>query len=99
MPKLKDIAIEILQKCNSNCIFCSSMSKDSSTHIISLEKVLEIADFARENEVKEFSISGGEPLLYPALHDILIYCNNIGLKTRLYTSGNYETEKLNFFNQ
>jgi molybdenum cofactor biosynthesis enzyme MoaA len=35
---LDEITVEVIQKCNSNCVFCSSLSTPNSINEISLNK-------------------------------------------------------------
>jgi len=68
------------------------MSTNKSEYIMSLEKMFELAEFAKKNNVEEFSISGGEPLLHPDLYLLLNKCEELNLPVRIYTSGNYELQ-------
>lgn len=92
--KLKDLPVEIIQKCNNRCIFCSSKSEKGSLNIIPYSKLEEIIDFAHQCNVEEFSLSGGEPLLHPDIFAILNRCNEYRLPVRIYTSGNYSKSSL-----
>lgn len=61
MRQLKEVSVEITQKCNSSCIFCSSLADASCSNEIPLHKLMEIVDFCREKGAKNINISGGEP--------------------------------------
>ncbi len=88
MKKLREVTVEIIQKCNSNCIFCSSLSNLYSSIKIPLNKLKEISTFSYENGINTINISGGEPLLYENLVNYLKYNEIIGIKSNIYTSGN-----------
>lgn len=91
--QLKEVTIEVIKQCNSNCIFCSSLSTSSSAAEIPLQKVIEIIDFCKKKRAKSISISGGEPLLYANLSDVIRYCSQNAINTTIYTSGNvYKNE-------
>ncbi|MDD2181207.1 MAG: radical SAM protein [Bacilli bacterium] len=93
---IKDLCFEIIQKCPNNCIFCSSLSSIDCERIISfdiikktIDKLLSIA------EIKEISISGGEPFFHPELFQIVEYFKQKEIKTIIYTSGITKRKKIN----
>lgn len=88
MRKLKEVTIEINQKCKSNCLFCSSLSGISKTRVIPKQKIFEVMQFCREKGATNINLSGGEPLLNKELCDILSFAGSLGLKVTIYTSGN-----------
>jgi len=87
---LQEITVEVIQKCNSNCIYCSSLSKFNSSdeNEIPLAEFKELVLFAKEKNAESINISGGEPLLKEDLPDLIAFCSQNGLKANVYTSGN-----------
>jgi radical SAM protein with 4Fe4S-binding SPASM domain len=85
---LKEITVEVTQQCNSNCIFCSSLSEGSSRNEIPFSKLQEISLFAKSNHASTINISGGEPLLYPEIISFLSFNKSNNLYSTIYTSGN-----------
>ncbi len=79
--------IELTNKCGLQCAHCSSSSSFDGTDYIAPNRVLRLLDEGKELGVKCLSISGGEPLLYPHLHEAIEYAHSIGYNIRLYTSG------------
>ena len=79
--------IELTNKCGLQCAHCSSSSSFNGTDYIAPDRVLSLLDEGKELGAKCLSISGGEPLLYPHLHETIEYANSIGYTIRLYTSG------------
>lgn len=79
--------IELTNKCGLQCAHCSSSSSFDGVDYITLSRVLRLLDEGKELGAKCLSISGGDPLLYPCLHEIIDYANCIGYSIRLYTSG------------
>lgn len=80
------------QTCNLRCQFCYFIDRvEERTHpehaFMSLEKASNICrtlvDFYGNNAV---DLQGGEPTLYPAIFDLLEYCNRIGLAPTLITN-------------
>ena len=93
---IKDLCFEIIQKCPNNCMFCSSSSSIDCEMIITfdiikrtIDKLLSLA------EIKEISISGGEPFFHPELFQIVEYFKQKEIKTIIYTSGITKRKKLN----
>lgn len=82
-----DITIEITQKCNSNCIFCSSCSNIDTNIQLELNDIKRIIKFCKYNNVKQVCISGGEPLLHSDFIDIINYIHSNKIYTNIYTSG------------
>lgn len=81
------INIELTNKCGLQCAHCSSSSSFGASDFISLDRVLRLLDEGKELGAKYLSVSGGEPLLYPYLLEVIEYAKSIGYAIRLYTSG------------
>ncbi len=94
MRKLKEVTIEINQRCKSNCLFCSSFSGISKIHEIPYDKVCEVMQFCKEKGATTINLSGGEPLLNRRICEIISYANSIDLKLTVYTSGNVKDYKI-----
>ncbi|MEM2144587.1 MAG: radical SAM protein [Candidatus Jordarchaeaceae archaeon] len=85
---LKELCLEITNVCPLNCIHCSGKCNLKSSLALSIDKIKQIInDFAFLGG-KTLEISGGEPLLHPALPQIINYASKRRLETILYTSGN-----------
>ena len=86
--KIKDLCFEIIQKCPNNCLFCSSESNFDKCNIVDFETFKKTINyFISLGGIEEISFSGGEPMLHPNIYDMVEFCNNLGIKTTLYTSG------------
>lgn len=84
---LREIAIEILQRCPNRCIYCSSLSDLNKSHVIPFEKICQVVDDAKELGAKRVCISGGEPFLHPRIVDVVKHVSAAGLECYIYTSG------------
>lgn len=87
MNKLRQLTVEIIQKCLNNCLHCSSWSNIKCENKIQTNKVFEIIDSASKLNIEEICLSGGEPFLHEGLDDIVKYINDKGIKVSIYTSG------------
>lgn len=85
--KLKEITIEVTQRCPNRCIYCSSLSDIEKTQHLEFDNICRIVDDAKSLGAKSVSLSGGEPFLNTDIIDIVDYIYAKGLKQRLYSSG------------
>ena len=88
MRILKEVTVEVTQKCNSLCIFCSSLSDSQCRNEIPFHKLKEISRFSLSNGATTINFSGGEPLLRNDLAEIISFNESIGLHSTIYSSGN-----------
>ena len=85
---LNDLCVEILQKCPNKCIYCSSNSDLTKEDIIDYKTFTQTILYLQEKcEIKEISISGGEPLLHKDIYKIVDFCTKNAIKSTIYTSG------------
>lgn len=84
---LKSIKIEVTYECPLTCIHCSSDAGPSSSLRMSRETAVGLCRQVIEMGVKEIDFSGGEPLGWPWISEVVGICARGGLQTTLYTSG------------
>ena len=94
--RFKKIYIEITNKCNLNCTFCSPLKrelKEMSVEEFSLiiSKIKSFTDYIYLH-VK------GEPLLHSHLDEILSICDKENIKLNITTNGTLLKEKFNILN-
>lgn len=87
---LNQCSIVLTRDCNLRCNFC--YVKDAgycSSEMVSFENLKQIVDFCCDANVKFIFFTGGEPLLYPYLNDILRYIKekSDSIKTAVATNG------------
>ena len=85
---LKELLIEITDKCPLNCLHCSSNSNIKNNKFISKEIIFDILHQGKKLKAKEFQISGGEPFLHTDLLYISLKAVKMGYNISIYTSGN-----------
>ncbi|WP_278246199.1 radical SAM/SPASM domain-containing protein [Clostridium polynesiense] len=73
--------------CNMKCSFCGAWNQDNAGEFIDLEKVKEIILHASKKGYRYISFSGGEPLQYKYIYDVIEYANNLGFFINLTTNG------------
>lgn len=87
-PSLKEITIEITQRCPNNCLHCSSLSSERSSNSISTTAILSSCAEAKELGVENICLSGGEPLLHSDINKISLFItDSLGINLTLYTTG------------
>lgn len=92
-PTLINLQIELTSSCNERCIHCylPNTVKDTSYSLKfdNLKKVID--DFIMLGG-EQLTLTGGEPMLYPELHQLLKYCHEANIKINLLSN-------LTLFNQ
>lgn len=89
-----DLYIGVLTNfdCNlqcKNCINCAPLvgQKNLNFPEIDFGKTCETIKYFKNLGFRVVNISGGEPLLYPKIFDLIRYCNSLGLYTTVNTNG------------
>jgi len=85
---LKEMKIEVTQKCPLVCAHCSSNATPNATQQMKVTDALHLTSQAINIGIKELDISGGEPLIWPGIIDLVKMCSENGVKTSVYSSGN-----------
>lgn len=75
---------EITSACNLKCDFCLVEKKYKT---LPLERALEIARDLIDAGAEKFLLSGGEPLLYPHIWELLTFLLDRGVLVKLLTNG------------
>lgn len=83
---LEELCIEVTGQCMMNCIQCSSASSINNQLSLTLPKYRELLQEAKQLGTKILELSGGEPLLHPAINTFVEEAAS-NFKVRLYTSG------------
>lgn len=81
------VSIELTQKCVNRCVHCSSCSDMNCTVSIPFPEVCKVIDDMPRLGMDVLSISGGEPLLYDRLFDVIFYAKKKHISVYVYTSG------------
>lgn len=88
---LDEISLEISYDCCQRCIFCSSSAEHPSPlkNELSTDEIKKLLSncAASSQRPKNFSISGGEPLMHKNIFEIMKYANDFGYTNLLYTTG------------
>jgi len=91
---LEDLTIEVTNTCFLECMHCSSESSLSAEQKLSLETIKAVIDDFKELGGKTIEISGGEPLCYNELSQVITYAKRLGLETHLFSCGVFDISQL-----
>ncbi len=85
--RLAELKIELTQECPLACIHCSTRSNRFTKSALSADVVMRLLREAHKMGAKKVALTGGEPLVYADLYDILRTASSLPLATSLYTTG------------
>ena len=94
--QLSELKLEVTHKCPLACIHCSSDAIPSCDREMDHDKSLKIIKEAIEMGVNEIAFSGGEPLLWPHIEEVIKLAATKISKIVLYTSGNVKNVETAF---
>ena len=93
---LKEIKIELTNRCARNCIHCSSSATSNLASVkeLDLDDVSKIIIEAKEMSVDNIVFTGGEPLMYDGIFALVSLVHKLGMKSTLYTFAYRNEENL-----
>ncbi len=91
-PQPHNMVIMLNEYCNLRCEFCELWKFDKE---IDVNKVYELLDDAKKINIKAIVFTGGEPLLYPYVFDVIRYAKKLGFGTNITTNGIFVKQKIN----
>ena len=80
------IFVELTEKCNLKCQHCYGNFECKKVNSLNIERLKTIIDNASKSGVYQFDITGGEPLLYKNIEELLEYAYNSGMLVRIFTN-------------
>lgn len=89
IPAPVRVVLEPTNLCNHNCIFCfySNFRNDNKVYL-SREKLFELAEDFKKLGVKSVSlVGGGEPMLHPAIYDLIRWFHKNKILISITTNG------------
>lgn len=92
---LKEIRIEVTQRCNLKCRYCyvEHLTKTKRREELSFEEIKRVINEAMKQGLEIVSLTGGEPLIkYDLVKKVIKFASNKGLKTGILTNGILTTE-------
>lgn len=84
---IKDVSIELIQKCVNHCIHCSSCSTEDSVAMLDIDTMRRVISALHGLKVERICLSGGEPFLHPDLLEIVRQIADCGMTVDIYSCG------------
>lgn len=91
---LKEVKIELTNRCSRNCKHCSSSATGDVSNIQELDfkDVVRILHESQALGVETIVFTGGEPLMYPYINQLIQLTSTLGMQSILYSFA-YRNEK------
>lgn len=87
-PSPKLVTIKPTLKCVANCLHCSPRSKTfDNNRLITLNEYKKLFEELKAMGVENICVSGGEPLLYEKIVDLVALITKSGMKPSINTNG------------
>ena len=98
---LKELKIELTNKCSRNCKHCSSSATNSidNLKVLNFDDVSRIIKEAKLMGAETIVFTGGEPLMYDRLPELIKLTNILRMKSTIYTFAYRTDETLNRYRQ
>lgn len=80
---IENVDWQITSRCNRSCGYCYGPSKGDD---LPLENLKMIVDILISQGVRQIGITGGEPLLYPKIEELIGYIKSHGISIYLSTN-------------
>jgi MoaA/NifB/PqqE/SkfB family radical SAM enzyme len=90
---LRQLTLEITRKCPNRCMHCSSNSSPGAPDFLSFEEAIRLIHEGHALGTEKIIFSGGEPLVYPGVIDLVGEVSRLGMAAVVYTSGAVLDEK------
>ncbi|MBI5739871.1 MAG: radical SAM protein [Nitrospirae bacterium] len=89
IPSPVRVVLEPTNLCNHNCVFCFySNFRDDNKVYLSREKLFELAEDFKKMGVKSVSlVGGGEPMIHPAIYDLIRWFRENNILISITTNG------------
>jgi Fe-coproporphyrin III synthase len=81
------LQIHPTRQCNLSCLHCYSSSSPRERDRLPVALLLDAVSAAADEDYTMVSLSGGEPLLYEPLPDLLRHARHLGLRTTVTSNG------------
>lgn len=94
---LKEVKIELTNKCSRNCKHCSSSATSEHKNIkeLEFELVEKIIREAKDMNVETIVFTGGEPLMYERLPELIKLTTDLKMKSTIYSFAYRNDQTLN----
>ncbi|NMB40544.1 MAG: radical SAM protein [Firmicutes bacterium] len=85
--KIKELYVELSNHCMLECLHCSTLASPQGNTLIDSSSIQKLLVEGKELGADSLFLSGGEPLLYPKIMDLLEFAKKLEYKVSIYSSG------------
>jgi radical SAM protein with 4Fe4S-binding SPASM domain len=85
--RLLSIEIEFSRRCNFKCAYCYVPGKDVCKDEMTRSEIRDVIVQAQELGARKVIVLGGEPMIYPAIFEMLEFIGERGLEAEMFTNG------------
>jgi MoaA/NifB/PqqE/SkfB family radical SAM enzyme len=88
------VFLEVTRKCNLHCKHCLNNSGKSLPNELSQDELKSLINEFANHGVQDIRFTGGEPLLYDGIYDLIKLASSQGIYTSIGTNGTLVTEEI-----
>ncbi len=85
---LLSMEVEFSLACNFKCPYCYN-ERQTGKNELSDEQMDDAIAQAKDLGAEKIIILGGEPMIYPSIHDRIRFIHNLGLRIEMFTNGSH----------
>lgn len=89
---LTALKIELLYKCNLDCVHCYVGDKKAESYPPYLEQYIDVLKQAKKLGVYDIAITGGEPFMYKYWKELFLIIKNMNFNLTVFTNATYFNE-------
>ena len=88
------VYVELTRSCNLRCRHCLNSSGDALDNQLNYEEFKDMILKFSEAGIQEIRFTGGEPLVFPKVFDLIKLCTELGIFTSIGTNGTLITKNI-----
>jgi radical SAM protein with 4Fe4S-binding SPASM domain len=85
--RLLSVEIEFSRRCNFKCAYCYIRSEDAYKDEMTRNEIRDVIVQAQELGARKIIVLGGEPMIYPAIFEMLEFIGERELEAEVFTNG------------
>ena len=86
--------VEVTRACNLRCVHCLNNSGNKLSNQLSYEELVKLILDYSKNGIQEIRFTGGEPLVYEYIYDLIKLASDNGIYTSIGTNGTLITKSV-----
>lgn len=70
------LSLRLTNRCDSKCIYCFSNSNNGNKEDLNFKYLIKLLDESKLAGLRSLNLTGGDPMLYPNIFDLILYLEN-----------------------